>query len=971
MKFIKLKVILAVITFLGTTSGVFAQDSAGQMRLPQNYEILRQLQNSDGNIRQDDVGSGVPSAENPRYQNTNNLLQQDNIIGAPNTSDKTANSVIEQYYSILTGDDLSTYGSDEFSQGQDNNLLFFNTFGRDYKLAPGDVLRINLRGFLEMDGVHKVSRNGTVTLRSLPPINVVGITTEGVERKLLELLKLGDASAAAYVSLDAGRLVAVQISGRVESPRTIAIPAYTPLSRVLAYVGGVSSVGSLRNINVISNDGFSRQIDFYDFLKNPLGGADPVIFESSRIFVGDIGGTVAATGFVVGPGIYELPVGQNKIKVKNLMKLSATIMTPPGAVLEVLYFDKDGMASSRVVTLDDEISAGEALNVRFINTRNTNVISVRGAVVKPYEVSTTKSLSLTDLLKGGTVLKREAELSLAIAYGSNFEPYIIDIKEVFSSTAILRKTVPAAPGLQIQENSTVYILSRAEYEYFIESGGKQLRKTSNDQLTIVDQQTGVVRQTDSEEPIVSDQEAALANLLIAKKVVIYFDGKLNVVLAPNAKAIGEPKLASLATGFEVYPLYIGFNRYDEETRAWSYFQLKAADLFDRDRNIIFKKNDQLNFYSTDFINQLGSEIASTGDALELDKTVNLSSTKESQVAIKGAFSATDQGVNTLLKSARNVFGAVDRAGAYPIAGSASLSEILSVSGGTVDGADLTKINILSYKVENGRLLAGSSQAVNILDEDPALIILDGQYTVMVPFLINDASSGTISLTGEILQPGDYIFARSETLQEVIEKAGGLSRTAYPLGVVLSREAVKVKQREANKLLASEVESSVLQISQSDIASAKNQVQAILGFAERLRDQEVTGRLTVNVLISDPSAPIFLEDGDQVFVPKRPSHVSVIGSVQKETMASYSSNKTFPDYIASAGGLNSGADKKSIYVLLPNGESVKATKDVVIPPGAVVVVPPKTDKLSILGLTDIISRVMGNIATSVLAINNVN
>jgi polysaccharide export outer membrane protein len=242
---------------------------------------------------------------------------------------------------------------------------------------------------------------------------------------------------------------------------------------------------------------------------------------------------------------------------------------------------------------------------------------------------------------------------------------------------------------------------------------------------------------------------------------------------------------------------------------------------------------------------------------------------------------------------------------------------------------------------------------------------------MVPFLINDAASGTISVSGEVLQPGDYIFARSETLQEVIEKAGGLSRTAYPLGVVLSREAVKEQQREANEILASEVEASVLQLSQSDVAGTKNQVQAILGFAERLRDQEVTGRLTVNVLVSDPSAPIFLEDGDKVYVPKRPSYVSVIGSVQKETMASYSSNKTFPDYIAAAGGLNSGADKKSIYVLLPNGESLKATKDVVVPPGAVVVVPPKTDKLSILGLTDIISRVMGNIATSVLAINNVN
>ena len=276
----------------------------------------------------------------------------------------------------------------------------------------------------------------------------------------------------------------------------------------------------------------------------------------------------------------------------------------------------------------------------------------------------------------------------------------------------------------------------------------------------------------------------------------------------------------------------------------------------------------------------------------------------SNTSIEDAFSATDQGVNTLLKSARNIFGAVDRPGAYPIAGSATLSELLSVAGGTVDGADLTEINVINYKAENGRLLAGSSRGVNILDEDPALILLEGQYTVMVPFLINDAASGTISVSGEVLQPGDYIFSRSETLQEVIEKAGGLSRTAYPLGVVLSREAVKEQQREANKLLASEVEASVLQLSQSDVAGAKNQVQAILGFAERLRDQEVTGRLTVNVLISDPSAPIFLEDGDKVYVPKRPSYVSVIGSVQKETMASYSSNKTFPDYIAAAGGLNS-------------------------------------------------------------------
>lgn len=47
------------------------------------------------------------------------------------------------------------------------------------------------------------------------------------------------------------------------------------------------------------------------------------------------------------------------------------------------------------------------------------------------------------------------------------------------------------------------------------------------------------------------------------------------------------------------------------------------------------------------------------------------------------------------------------------------------------------------------------------------------------------------------------------------------------------------------------------------------------------------------------------------------------------------------------------------------------RGLIIPPGAVLVIPPKVDKLSILGLTDVIARVLGNIATSVLAINNVN
>ena len=160
------------------------------------------------------------------------------------------------------------------------------------------------------------------------------------------------------------------------------------------------------------------------------------------------------------------------------------------------------------------------------------------------------------------------------------------------------------------------------------------------------------------------------------------------------------------------------------------------------------------------------------------------------------------------------------------------------------------------------------------------------------------------------------------------------------------------------------------MSQSERDGAGAQIEAILLFASQLRSLEVQGRLSVNVTLEDPYSPVFLEQGDTLFIPKRPAHVSVIGSVQKDTVARYSSKKYLADYLANAGGVNKIADLGQAYILLPNGESISASRSTLIPAGSVIVVPPKTDRLNALGLADIVARVLGNIATSVLAINNV-
>ena len=103
----------------------------------------------------------------------------------------------------------------------------------------------------------------------------------------METLKLDDAAASVFISLETARLITVQVSGAVSRPRTLAVPAYTPLSRVLAYAGGIKATGSLRNIVLRDRDGNVETVDFYDFLQSPEGASDPLVTDSSRVFVGN------------------------------------------------------------------------------------------------------------------------------------------------------------------------------------------------------------------------------------------------------------------------------------------------------------------------------------------------------------------------------------------------------------------------------------------------------------------------------------------------------------------------------------------------------------------------------------------------------------------------------------------------------------------------------------------------------------
>jgi protein involved in polysaccharide export with SLBB domain len=335
----------------------------------------------------------------------------------------------------------------------------------------------------------------------------------------------------------------------------------------------------------------------------------------------------------------------------------------------------------------------------------------------------------------------------------------------------------------------------------------------------------------------------------------------------------------------------------------------------------------------------------------------------------------DQSHVALHASSRFVSGAVRKPGRYPIANDVTLDLLLRVAGGTLPLADLKNVTLRTYVVKaDGALDLQRSKIIDLTSLDPASIRLSGEYDIRIPALMNNAFSGVVTLDGQVQFPGKYTFGRDETLHDVIERAGGLTEVAYPLGAIMIRRSLKAEQTRANLTLARQVEQSVLSLSQNASAEQSQQIPAVLALANQLRTLSGAGRQIVNAALKNRENPVFLEDGDTLFIPKRPSHVSVIGSVYNEVSAIYAPFKTPRDYISEAGGTSKIADSKNVYIVLPNGQSEPIgeidSANVVIPPGAVLIVPPRVDKLSPLGISRVVSDILSNIATSLLAINAV-
>jgi protein involved in polysaccharide export with SLBB domain len=215
------------------------------------------------------------------------------------------------------------------------------------------------------------------------------------------------------------------------------------------------------------------------------------------------------------------------------------------------------------------------------------------------------------------------------------------------------------------------------------------------------------------------------------------------------------------------------------------------------------------------------------------------------------------------------------------------------------------------------------------------------------------------IAGEVKYPGRYsLRAKTETLVEMINRAGGLTPTAYARGAELYRRLPA--ESGSGLRLAGRVEARRSPVPRDSVARADS-VRLGTDLAQRVG-------LNLVGAIERPTSRenLILQSGDSVYVPEFNPTVRVLGAVNAPATILHRGGWNLDRYVSAAGGFSRSADKKRAYVVQPGGELESVTRRFVLPdgqpkplPGAVVVVPERDpeDRKDWAGLLGSIAQIL--------------
>ena len=218
---------------------------------------------------------------------------------------------------------LPIFGLDVFTRASSQfQPLLSGPVPDDYLVGPGDQLVLMVTGEIELARELVVSREGFLLVRDVGRISVANLTMADLRillRARLANSYSGITRGTVFVDVTITQLRTIQIyvTGEVAQAGAYQLASVATVTNALYAAGGLTVMGSLREIKVQKRSGVEVSLDLYPYLLNGDVSGDVILEQGDVVFVPVKGRRVQLRGSVVRPAYYELDADDDLIDVLN------------------------------------------------------------------------------------------------------------------------------------------------------------------------------------------------------------------------------------------------------------------------------------------------------------------------------------------------------------------------------------------------------------------------------------------------------------------------------------------------------------------------------------------------------------------------------------------------------------------------------------------------------------------------------
>lgn len=272
----------------------------------------------------------------------------------------------------------------------------------DYMVAPGDKISIQIFGKETNELELEVNREGQVVFPQHGPFTVSGLSFTEMKHLLAAKIKEKIIGVDVVIGMASLRSMRVFVLGDAYKPGPYTLSSLSSITHAIFAAGGISDIGSLRNIQLKRAGKLIKTLDLYDLLIQGDSSNDVLLQSGDVVFIAPVGDTVSIEGEVRRPAIYELIKDDS---FNDVVAMSGGLL--PSAYAKSTIVERYNQNNLRsVINIDFTNSAELAIKsqagdvIRVMKTANmfSESVTVIGAITRPGKYQWHQGQKITDLL---------------------------------------------------------------------------------------------------------------------------------------------------------------------------------------------------------------------------------------------------------------------------------------------------------------------------------------------------------------------------------------------------------------------------------------------------------------------------------------------------------------------------------------------------------------------------------------------